>query len=413
MIVPPASDPIWKGLVTGQIRYNCEFMATKVLLTRIMTSISYDKSRVEQGINELRSLFEKNISVPKVQVDLWNLFGSKYRIPSDVYTIDQVIKSLSEGKSLLLAGSEEALNRIPKGSWIGGTSSLISGLQLQMHETNQVFAVEIPDFHSGVSIKIYESPEELREIYNDAPDNGFSVVIIPAFGSMHSSFALNAPYYPNFATRPLVGWISGVPLADMERMSPKIYSGTTGKAYTDAAVVMSLKLPPNKIAEVGVVNIFEQGGGDELTVEQDGFEHKTVFVNGHATNFVDYIEKNWLDMSLPLVANYHGMMVNSSFQKIVAETGAVRFYTPLFRGISYRIARPIADYKKAFLEKLPTIDRQSEVCSFDCVLNYLLLRGITSERNDIVLAPTTFGEIAYQLLNQTLAYMTIRNISPT
>lgn len=413
MIVPPASDPIWKGLVTGQIRYNCEFMATKVLLTRIMTSISYDKSRVEQGINELRLLFEKNISVPKVQVDLWNLFGSKYRIPSDVYTIDQVIKSLSEGKSLLLAGSEEALNRIPKGSWIGGTSSLISGLQLQMHETNQVFAVEIPDFHSGVSIKIYESPDELREVYNEAPDNGFSIVIIPAFGSMHSSFALNAPYYPNFATRPLVGWISGVPLTDMERMSPKIYSGTTGKAYTDAAVVMSLKLPPNKIAEVGVVNIFEQGEGDELTVEQDGFEHKTVFVNGHATNFVDYIEKNWLDMNLPLVANYHGMMVNSSFQKIVAETGAVRFYTPLFRGISYRIARPIADYRKAFLEKLPMIDWQSEVCSFDCVLNYLLLHGITSERNDILLAPTTFGEIAYQLLNQTLAYMTIRNISPT
>lgn len=413
MIVPPATDPIWYGLVTGQIRYNCEFMATKVLLTRIMASVSYDQSRVEQGIEELRSLFEKNISVPKVQADLWNLFGSKYRIPSDVYTIDQVIKSLSDGKSLLLAGSEEALSRIPKGSWIGGTSSLISGLQLQMHETNQVFAVEIPDFHSGVKIKIYENPKELSEIYNNAPDNGFSVVIIPAFGSMHSSFALNAPYYPNFATRPLVGWVSGVPLVDMERMSPKVYSGISAKAYTDAAVVMSVKLPPNKIAEVGVVNVFEQGEGDELTVDHDGFEHTTVFVNGRATDFAGYLEKNWPDMNLPLVANYRGMMVNSSFQKIVAETGAVKFYTPLFRGISYRIAKPISDYRKAFLEKLPMIDRQSEICSFDCVLNYLLLHGLSSDRNDLLIAPTTFGEVAYQLLNQTLVYMTIRNIRQT
>lgn len=409
MIVPPASDPLWKDLVTGQIPYNCEFMAAKVLLTRISASVSYDQSRIGKGIEELRTLFEKNITVPKVQADLWSLFGSKYRMPSAVYTVDEVAKNLAEGKSLLLAGSEETLNRVPKGNWIGGTSPLISGLQLGRQAKDRIFAAEIPDFHKGVDIRIYESPETLRHVFTDAPDNGFSVVIIPAYGEMHLSFALNAPNYPDFATRPLAGWISGVPLSELGRLSAKVYLGPKAQAYSDAAVVMSVRLPPTKIAEIGVVNIFEQGNGDILTVEADGFEHKTVQVNGAAVNFADYVRAKWTDTRLPLVANYHGLMVNTSFQKITAEKG-VLFYAPLFRGIQYRIAKPITNYKKTFLEKLPFLESQTEVCSFDCILNYLLMIGLESEHQEILLGPATFGEVAYQLLNQTLAYVTIKDI---
>lgn len=409
MMVPPSSDPIWRDIVTGQVPYSCEFMATKVLLTRIAASVSYDRSRLGKGIEELRSLFEKNISIPKVQSDLWNLFGSKYRMPSAVYTVAEVARRLADGKSLLLAGSEETLNRIPKGKWIGGTSPLIDGLSL-VQGKDRVFAAEIPEFHKGVDVKLYESPEALRDIYSDAPDNGFSIVIIPAGGKMHLTFALDAPNYPNFATRPLAGWISGVPLAELDRLSPKVYLGSKAESYTDAAVVMTVRLPPTKVAEIGIVNMFEPGSGDIITVEDDGFEHKTALLNGQKINFADFVKRTWVNTHLPLVADYHGIMVNTGFQKIIPDTQVVKFYAPLFRGIQYRVAKPIMNYKKAFLEKLPILDRQTEVCSFDCILNYLLMVGLEGGRADLLSGPTTFGEVAYQLLNQTLAYVTIRDL---
>ena len=372
--------------------------------------MSYDQTRIQSGIEELRSLFLKNISVPKVQNDLLKIFGSKYSIATVLYTKDEIIHSLAMGKSLLLAGSESTLSQIPKGSWIGGTAPLIGGLQLKMPLKDQIFAAEIPVIHSGVDIKVYKDVESLRQVYSEAPENGFSVIIIPTSGSMHLSFALNASHYPDFATRPLAGWISGVPLAEIGKLKPYVYNGITAERFEDAAVVMAVNLPKNKVAEIGVVNIFKPGGGDILRVDQDGFEHQTVLVNGQRSPFADYVKKSWIDTRLPLVADYHGLMVNTSFQKIISETQAVRFYAPLFRGIDYRIAKSITNYKDAFLENLPKLRSHSEVFSFNCILNYILMLDLETERPDALFGPTTFGEIAYQLLNQTLAYVTIKDL---
>ena len=410
MILPPTSDPLWRDLIMGKLSCNFEFMPTKVLLTRIKASVSYDQTRIQSGIEELRSLFLKNALIPKVQNDLQNIFGSKHSITTVLHTKEEIIHSLAMGKSLLLAGSESTLSDIPKGSWIGGTAPLIGGLQLKMPLADQIFAAEIPTYHSGVDIKVYKNMESLQLVYKEAPENGFSVIIIPTSGSMHLSFALEAPHYPDFATRPLAGWIAGVPLAEVGKLKPYVYNGLTAEKFEEAAVVMAVKLPKNKVAEVGVVNIFKQGDGDILRVDQDGFEHQTVIINGQRSSFANYVKQSWIDTRLPLVADYHGLMVNTSFQKIISESKAVRFYAPLFRGIDYRIAKSITNYKNAFLENLPKLKNHSEVFSFNCILNYILMLDLETERPDTLLGPTTYGEVAYQLLNQTLAYVTIKDL---
>jgi hypothetical protein len=407
MNVPPISDVRWRHLVTGRIRCDLEFLAAKILLGRLSAIVSYDPSKVGPSTEELRALFLKNLQAPKVQSDLLKIFGTKYRMGPANYELQDVVRSLEEGRSLLLAGSEAMLNRVPAGSWIGGTTPHIEGGGTGASQSSRVFATEIPDFNVGVDLEIYESPEELRQIYRQAPENGFSVLIIPASGKMHQSFALEAPSYPDFATRPLAGWISGVPIRDLGRVLPRVYCGKTGRSYTDAAAVMKVHLPTSKYAEIGIVNIFEQGSGDDLMVESDGFIHSEVLVNGEKRPFADFVAHSWLDTRLPLVADYNGLMINSSFQKIDTQTKAVHFYSPLFRGVKYRVAAPVLDYEAEFLRRMPETRRYSSIFSFNCFLNYLLLAEIEGSFPDALLGPTTFGEVAYQLLNQTMVYVTI------
>jgi hypothetical protein len=65
------------------------------------------------------------------------------------------------------------------------------------------------------------------------------------------------------------------------------------------------------------------------------------------------------------------------------------------------------DYEAEFLRRMPETRRYSSIFSFNCFLNYLLLAEIEGSFPDALLGPTTFGEVAYQLLNQTMVYVTI------
>jgi hypothetical protein len=175
---------------------------------------------------------------------------------------------------------------------------------------------------------------------------------------------------------------------------------------------MRVTLPQDKIAEVDVVNIFEPDSGDIITTEQDGFEFQSLCVNGIRTNFPRYIRTHWSDRNLPLVANYHGVMVNSSFQMIDDKTGMAKFYAPLFKGIEYRVAKPVRDYEKKFLLSVPTTKAGSTSFSFNCILNDPLLKNLDVDLSTIFMGPITFGEIAFQLLNQTLVTVTIADAKP-
>ena len=84
----------------------------------------------------------------------------------------------------------------------------------------------------------------------------------------------------------------------------------------------------------------------------------------------------------------------------------MRFYAPVFAGVRYHHARPVEDYVDAFVSALPTGLTERIALSCNCVLNFVnsSLEGRTT--GDIV-GPITFGEIAYQLLNQTMVYLTV------
>ncbi|MBI3564086.1 MAG: PAS domain S-box protein, partial [Elusimicrobia bacterium] len=152
----------------------------------------------------------------------------------------------------------------------------------------------------------------------------------------------------------------------------------------------------------------EPGDGETLSFPSDGFSSKEVLVDGVARDFVDYVREKGLDARLPLVADRHGAMVNISFQSVGEPGGEVRLYAPVFKGVRYRHARPVGDYVEAFAARVPEGGGARIAYSCNCILNYVHA-GLAGRRTADITGPFTFGEIAYQLLNQTLVYMTIED----
>jgi signal transduction histidine kinase len=321
--------------------------------------------------------------------------------------VDEFASQLSDGRPLFVAGDEDLLRRLPKGDWVGGTSAYFIGEAGGLHSRDRLSSVVVPEFATGFTIKVYDAAS-IADVYTDAPDNGYSLIVIPSASNTLRAFALNGPRYANFASRPLAGWVSGVDLADVGKVAPRVFDGRTGAAYDDAAVVLHVSLPRSKTAEVGLINIFEPGDGDVLTFAVDGFAAKEVFVDGKPVSFVRYIKERRLDIRLPLVADYNGAMVNTSFQRVDEAFQEVRFYGPVFRGVRYRHARPIGDYISAFSSQLPKELAGGVDYSCNCILNYLYAE-LEGRRTPGFTGTMTFGEIAYQLLNQTLVYLKIED----
>jgi hypothetical protein len=265
---------------------------------------------------------------------------------------------------------------------------------------------ELPDYVLGTEVKIYDETN-IQNVYDEAPHHGFSVIIIPASCPTHFTFALNAPSFPGFATRPLIGWIAGGAL-DEQGVVPKVFDGSHGQALENGAVVMHVELPANKLVEIDIVNIFEQGDGDTLTFLEDGFSATQAMVNGQVKNFGDYLLENSIDTKLPLVADLHGAMINTSFQSINFATRQVNFYAPVFAGFRYKIAKPVGDYVNHFLTEVPEGIGDNLFFACNCILNYVYA-GLENRKTANFTGPITFGEIAYQLLNQTMAYLTIQD----
>jgi hypothetical protein len=325
-----------------------------------------------------------------------------------MYKIEEVIDLIKQNKNLLLAGDEELLKTLPDGNWIGGSIPYFMSENGGIISKDLIQVNEIPSFAEQIVCKSYDI-SSVKDIYKDGFDQGFSVVIIPASSETHLSFAINAPDYKEFASKPLLGWISGVHLDDLGKKTPKTFLGSGSSVNAKDAVAMHIKLPSSKFAEIGIVNIFTQGNGDTIEFSETGFQAKEAIINGQKQSFVEYLTKNNIDLRLPLVANYSGSMINISFQGINKESNLVDFYAPVFKGISYKQAAPVTNYLEQFSKEVQTSGVKDISFSCNCILNFLYSE-LEGKKTGSLTGPITFGEIAYQLLNQTMVTLEIHNL---
>jgi hypothetical protein len=410
MDVPPVSHPGWKNIVSGNEKHQFEFLATNLLLGYLSLQVKKDSSPqiVHKCAQELHDMFVRNADLPSVQRDLTKIFG-KTALSGYLYDVIEVKSKITHGKKLLLAGDESLLKSLPAGNWIGGSIPYFMTEEGGLTTRHKIYVTELPETVSDISIRVYDTTN-LASLYTDAPQNGFSLIIMPGSSKTHLEFALKAPQYKDFGHSPLIGWIAGVHLDDLEKITPKVFYGPTQTVLEDAAVVMHASLYAKHVAEINYVNIFEQGTGDTISFLQDGFSACEAYINGAKTNYADYILQQNLDTRLPLVADYSGAKVNVSFQSVDPSKHEVRFYAPVFAGVPYKHAKPLQDYVQQFTATLPEHLNKHPAFSCNCILNYLYSE-LEGRRTGKITGPATFGEVVYQLLNQTVAYLTITDLT--
>lgn len=321
-------------------------------------------------------------------------------------TVEQAIQRIQAGEVLLLAGDESLLKQLPQGTWIGGTIPYFMSETGGQCNTQLLFAHPLPKDVHVTKIKHY-TETELEQIPEDASENGFSVIIIPATSAAHVAYAQNAPSYPNIFFKPIIGWIAGVHLDQVGAVNPKVFNGQTTEMTEQAAVVMHVSLPNDQVALINIFNLFEQGDGDEIYFEEEGFTITDCIINGKPHNFAQYLLEKKADIKYPLVADYCGAMVNVSFQGIDIENHTVNLYAPVFAHTVYKIAAPVEDYVSAFKKAFP--EGVEPIFACNCILNYLYSE-LEGKKTGAIVGPMTFGEVAYQLLNQTLVYLEIKRV---
>ncbi len=318
----------------------------------------------------------------------------------------QAAEMIGNGMTLAIAADESILRSLPSGNWIGGSIPYFMGPQGGVTARDQVFVTPIPYFEGLAPRITHYDASTLSQVCVEAPDNGFSLIILPAFSDVHFDYAQNAAMYDDMFMKPVVGWVAGIHLQDLGKASPKVRDGRQAALLDNTAVVIHVPLPAHISANVNIVNLFQQGTGDALAFESSGFEASRCLVNGRPVSLAQYLKGIGHDSQLPLVANYNGAQVNVSIKAIDLAEDRVEFYGPVFPGMVYKTAQPFeGQYEAAFLQATAQLSSQASF-SCNCILNYLYCE-LDGKRTGEVTGPMTFGEVAYVLMNQTMVHLAL------
>jgi len=317
--------------------------------------------------------------------------------------LEEATKLIQEGKISHIAADDSLLRQLPKGKWIAGTTPYFITGQGGITCKDKLFVNEIK---SAVDYKtvVYDS-NNILNITKDAYPNGITFLIMPFASDVAVVYAKEAPNINDLFINPIVGWISGFDLStDSKAM---VFDGINGLSYGNKAVALHISLPDDKMPSIGIVNIFNS---DEKSIKiefmEDSLSVTKCLINGKEVILSDYIFENKIDTKLPLVADYNSVLVNVSIKSISEENKTVEFYAPVFSGKEYRFACPVNNYAASFKERLQGFEEIKPVFSCNCILNYLY-GDLEGKATPPFAGPVTFGEIAYQLLNQTLVYAEI------
>jgi hypothetical protein len=329
-------------------------------------------------------------------------------ISSALVNREELVAKIQRGEYLIIAADEDVLANLPAGNWIAGTIPYFMTTEGGKVDRENIFVNTINGLSSNKAprITLYDN-NSISRIAQEAPEHGFTIVILPAMSGVHLSYAQNAPDFPNMYFSPIIGWISGVHLDDLGTRNAKIGFGpANGMLFDQQAVAMHIPMPEHQLANINIVNLFSQGNGPEIKFNATGFNVSDCTIDGEPANLAEYIKRENIDTRLPLVANYSGVLINVSIQEVQEAQKNVALYAPVFADIGYKFATPVPNYLESFNKMLPTSTSDGIAFSCNCILNYLYSELDGKKTRDLT-GPITFGEVAYQLLNQTLVYLSL------
>ncbi len=322
-----------------------------------------------------------------------------------LYRTEELAALIAEGRPMLIAGAAEQMRLLPRGNWIGGTTPFILGAKGGLQVSDMLFASVMPRQARIASIQRY-GVGGLHLLPEDMPENGFSVVIMPAGTLVQQTFAKEAPSYPGIFSKALSGWVSGSRAGHFGGR-PQVFFGPSALCMEDEAVAIHLELPPGLRASVEMINVYEPRPAPVIRFPSEGFTTTHAIVDGELVVFAEYLNRIKANIEVPLLANYGGTRINVGIRGYDLPHGQVSFYGPVFRNVNYHFAQPVPNMKQKIMDFMPK-DGRSPVFSCVCISNYT--QGMMEDfPAGAFEGPVAFGEIAHLLVNQTMTYLRIVN----
>ncbi len=335
-----------------------------------------------------------------------------------LYDIDEVARFIEEGRHLVISGGEDILSKLPKGNWIGGTSTYFMNLDKAVSTKSKVFVDDLTGIGTNYNIKLYNR-DDIKNIAIDAFENGFTIVIIPTGSSVYHEFSLHSLSYDQIFNNPIVGFISGVfedevaenhATEDDNNKSkvylPSVFDGRNLKKYNDYAVAIHVELPDNKIARAEILNVETiDKNSPTITFPKTSFVQSECLINGEKQNIADFLINVGYQSNYNLVADYNGSIVSRDIKVINPLKKEVSFFSPVFDDEVYYLANRIDDYKELFDKNLLYSNKENVPYSCICISYYM--SGNLNNRKINMEGVFGFGEIAFHTLNRTLVFLEI------
>lgn len=315
-----------------------------------------------------------------------------------------------EGTPLVIAGSDEMLARLPRGNWIGGTTSHIMTEDGGVETRDRIQVSAMPKEARLLSIQRY-GVGGMHYLPRDAPNDGFTIVIIPFSSFVHQAFVKALPSFKKQTEKMIAGWVSGASRATFGAR-PKIFFGPICHVIEDEMVAMHMTLPDSMRALINVVSLNKPKKGDAITFLNEGFTVTHAMVNGVRVCFAEYLRSNWHDNSIPIVCDYFGTHLTVDIKNYDLLSGHVEFYAPVFTKVTYHFASPIDNYQEKMRDALKMSCRGRTIFECICVKNFEKL-SMGRDTLGAFEGPVSNGEIAHFLTNQSIVRLSVEEINAT
>ncbi|MDR1865858.1 MAG: hypothetical protein LBR08_09855 [Bacteroidales bacterium] len=315
-----------------------------------------------------------------------------------LFSVSEVSRMIDEGLRLILAGVKETLQQLPAGNWIAGaTPCYVSSGEPNEFSENQLYVNQLPEYITQAEIKTYDA-DHLKNIFKEGPENGFTVLLLPFGSEALREYALHAFDYENFGLVPLFGWVAGEGTNWASSHADVVISGSDAKAHLNKAVVMHVGLPAGKYAEVHIHSPFKIRPDTAIVFDENTTHPTDVLINGEKRRLEEYMVSRNISFQYPLIANMAGINICVSFYYDVKPLTTMG--TALFKGLTYYFSEPDTDMR---IWEIPH-DRIYALCCLYYVLEP------DPERLCQMTGPATYGEIGYQVVSQSIVYLTIGDV---
>ena len=321
-----------------------------------------------------------------------------------LYTKDEVKTFILQGRVMLLAGSPRALEGLPAGKWIAGSTVYFID-KVGLKDEERIFVYDFTNIAKDVFLEVFDE-NNINKIAFNSFETGFTLVTMPMDTLVLENFSKNSLSYDGIFDYPVAGFVAGVDIEKIGVEKSVVVSGMDGKLLYDKAAVMHVKVSNDYYVHSEILNFDEiEPDSPEIVFPKTSYVQSSCLIDGKQGNIAN------LFRTLPferqkLVQNQCGALINRESVSINSLKKEVQFYAPVVAGEKYRLGRKRENYIDGFNKKLNT--KNNVLLCLSCIMYYLHgdFEGKKFSYNCII----TYGEIAYQLLNKTVVTVEVEKI---